>query len=754
MPSFLRTRGLQILAGAIFLGVLAVVGYSMLFSTFQLYDDEGYVLISLKSFAEHGSLYDKVYSQYGPLFYLGYDLLHRLIGFAWTNTAGRWITLVNWLGTAAVCAWIVVRARGPLVAALFVLASVFSFLWIMINEPMHPGGTIALLVALAAGLGTEALRARRPVLFALIAATASAAAVLIKINVGLFLTLSGGLALLAATPSRGARYVFAGAATVATLFPALLMGELLYEPWVREYALLTGLSIASVVAVLAEKPDSGAEAASSWSAIGIGVATGLGVIAITSGWLMARGTSPAGLLEGVLLGPLRHPLVYSSPVRWQPGAVGVALGALALVVLARRRRSDPRWASVIASVRLVVAAAFPLTLLTSFAEMEADIWLSYGVPLAGLFALPLTTDASHPGAARARSWIALLLVFQSLHAYPVAGSQLFWGAFLWVPLMMLGAWEGLNVVLARSTPGVASACRTAAGTLAAGLAVVLAAQLVRNADLRRRASEPLALPGAERIAMATPTATALQILTTNVVAHGDVLFSLPGAFSFNLWSGVPTPTLANVTHWFSLLTPEEQQAIVDRLTASPHAVFIVQHNILATVMEKGIHPHGPLMQFLSAAFQRAFAIEGYSFWVRKGRSIAPLSTGVLFPGGDAPQGPQRLEVTIASGPVDVSRVELWAVVRGRWLAQRLDATNGRATLTPLRLDGTAAGPSTALSWPLHLRGVYQLTVGFAADRPLPPDADLLAILLDPAGHRVGMARVLPHRALPPATLTP
>ena len=63
-----------------FVALLAWAGYELLFNTFMLYDDEGYVLISLKNFAAHGALYDQVYSQYGPFFYLAYDALHRLLG--------------------------------------------------------------------------------------------------------------------------------------------------------------------------------------------------------------------------------------------------------------------------------------------------------------------------------------------------------------------------------------------------------------------------------------------------------------------------------------------------------------------------------------------------------------------------------------------------------------------------------------------------------------------------------------------------
>ena len=39
------------------------------FNGFQPYDDEGYILLSLREYARGGVLYDEVYSQYGPAYF-------------------------------------------------------------------------------------------------------------------------------------------------------------------------------------------------------------------------------------------------------------------------------------------------------------------------------------------------------------------------------------------------------------------------------------------------------------------------------------------------------------------------------------------------------------------------------------------------------------------------------------------------------------------------------------------------------------
>ena len=85
------------------------------------------------------------------------------------------------------------------------------------------------------------------------------------------------------------------------------------------------------------------------------------------------------------------------------------------------------------------------------------------------------------------------------------------------------------------------------------------------------------LAGSDAVVTATDTdaaapshgslAAELRSLSVNAVAHCDLLFSLPGMFSFNLWTGLPSPTAANVTHWFNLLSPAQQAAVIAKLFA-------------------------------------------------------------------------------------------------------------------------------------------------------------------------------------------
>ena len=124
-PAWSGTLVLAVTAAA-----FVVMAAFVMFSAFMYYDDEGYVLISLRNFAAHGGLYRDVYSQYGPFPFVFYGALQAL-GLPLTHNVGRLITIGAWAGTALACATLVGSATRSLVARLAVLAGVFVYLWVM-----------------------------------------------------------------------------------------------------------------------------------------------------------------------------------------------------------------------------------------------------------------------------------------------------------------------------------------------------------------------------------------------------------------------------------------------------------------------------------------------------------------------------------------------------------------------------------------------------------------------------------------------
>ena len=682
---------------------LGLAGALLLFTTFRTYDDEGYVLFSLANFSRDGGLYTHVYSQYGPFFFLAADAAHRLLGFDFTNTAGRVITLVHWLGAAMLCGHLVWRHSRSAAWSLFALAATFGHLWQMTSEPMHPGGFIVFVVALAAWCGTHFISRAQPRALAVTCGLLGAALVLTKINVGaLFIAGAGAWLLLHTSGPRLARPAALLAAVALALLPWALMRSLLPEGWVVAFALIVSLAALGVVlAARSSREDFFPATAWVWC-----IGTGLTILAVVVLAAAGRGTSPAELLEGVLLAPLRHPGVYSFGVRWRPGAAAFAVASLALCFVAVRGRAHPRFAPVLAGLRLVCAAIAATAWLGWLPLNPLALMMSYGLSCTWLFVLPLASDESAHRAARLRAWLALLAVTQALHAYPVGGSQIGWGTFLFAPLLALGAADAVAVLRVKFARWIAPIAIAVAGGIAFALLRVGATQW--------RDSEPLGLPGAASLRLEPALSTELRVLTVNATAHCDLLFSLPGMFSFNLWTGLPSPTSANVTHWFNLLSPAQQSAVIAQLAAHPRAGIIVERDVLGLITGAGIPVRGPLRDYLYAHFTAAFAAGSHEFWVRRDRAVAPLGTAQYLQraAGNATAERARLELCVTAAGRRVTQID-W-LESGR-LRATFTAANARASLEPLRIDGTSTA-AAAPGWNV----------------PLPPLARLVLFTDDPA----------------------
>lgn len=719
---------------------LTWAGHGLLFSTFMLYDDEGYVLMSLRSFAVHGALYDLVFSQYGPFFYLLNDALRATVGFTWDNTSGRLVTLAYWLIGSGACTLLVIRATRSWAAATYTFAATFTFLWTLIKEPMHPGGMITALVGLAAAFGAEAAHRNRPLRFAFIIGALGAALALVKINVGAFLVIAGACWLSFSLPLALRRPVRLLTWGGAAALPVALMQSLLHQGWVQHYVAL--ISLSAVACLLAVEPAARRETGS-WRPVAIFLTAGAGVTLLTVLLTWGRGTSFTGLLEGIVLDPLRHPAVYTFGVRWRPASLALAAGVLALVIFARNHSSH-RGRHLVAWLRIGGFLAFQLTLLPGWAISQGAYAISYGVPLAALFAFPLRA----PGPSdRARAWVALLLVFQSLHAYPVAGSQLNWGTFLWMPLLVLGLFDALAFLTsdaARCGPQFARRCHIGAAGALFVVAAATSAHVMSIARGRDAYGSELGLIGAEHISLPADTHSALTVLARNARHHGRLLVTLPGMFSFNLWTDVPPPTLRNVTHWFSLLNAAEQQAIIDRLDTEPDSLLIVQHNVLAQLLRDGFRAEGPLMQYLMEHYQRAFAIEGYTLWTKRGRAIAPLATArYLRTTEDAP--PHALAVTLPPLSAPIARVELRRLFARDPIAV-WDARGAALQRQWLRDDGSTQEPPAPAPWPVAADALQRLVINLPPNAWPPAELGVEVVALDHTGDRLLGARLLPDYA--------
>ncbi len=723
---------------------LTVAAGLMLFSTFMFYDDEGYVLISLRNFADHGHLYGDVYTQYGPFPFVLYYFLH-LLGLPLTHLTERTVTLLAWSGSATLLGGLAWRATRNLAAMLAVLAAVFVYLWIMVSEPSHPGGLIVVTTVIMAALGCHWLGHGRWRAWAALAGAGCAVLLLTKINVGVFAALSTFSLLVLHSGNdrvrRAAPWVLAAG---FALLPYLLTRALNDVPWVETYALVFALSAVAAIGAASRgaAPECGRRP---WLAALLG---GAAVALVVLGVVLARGTTPAELVQGVILGPLRHPGHFSLVFHWPPGAEIVAMlsfGIFLLVRVGALAGSFPT-NTVVAGLRLLAAAGLAL-LIWRFPGISPDNQLfAYSAPVLWLFLWPLA-GASAP-AIRAQTWLGLMFLGQWLHVYPVPGSQIAWGTVLAIPLATIGAWDAA-AWLARRYLTAGRGLRATALVLQLGLLGLAGVTGWRLADIGRRYldSRPLNLAGAESLRLPDATTALFRLLVFNAEAHGDMVFSLPGMFSLNLWTGLPTPTLTNVTHWFSLLDETQQQAIIRVLAAHPNACIIVQSEHLQFLRNHHLSPGGPLYDYVMQEFQPAFEIDGFEFRVHRGRHIAPLLTGEVFELKSSAANPAAAFDTLIQMPLllpadqPVGSVEIRRADNPAGPGLTLQGANARIEVTPIDLAGNPRGQTEARTFPLALRGPVMVGVYFNRAGHTFPTGQTLIILRNPAGAELALVRL-------------
>ena len=712
--------------------LLAAAAGSLLFSTYMMYDDEGYVLFSLREFVEGGGLYDRIFSHYGPFFFLFHQLLH-LGGLEFTNTAGRLLALGYWLGASVFGGALIWRLTRSTSATVFAAGGIFLYLWPLISEPSHPGGLIVLAVA---GLGWLGARwSDRPRRLAAAAGAVGAALLLTKINVGIFLCAGAGAWWLLHLDERfpGPRARTALATAALALLPLVLMGGEMDIPWVRTFAFVAAAAAAAMSLAAAQ----GVEPRTRWRDLGPAALAAALVMAISLGGVLAQGTSPAGLLEGILLGPLRHPQAYSVLVKWRFGALPVALLGLILAG-AMRVRPWPCAARIVITGRLVAVAAFFPGLLFDWPLGPHPFALSYGLATAWLFVMPVDEDRTTQPA---RAWLGLLVVTQALHAFPVAGSQISWGTFLWIPLAAIGVHDAVRVLRAGRLAAWDRVRRLAAAVVALAVCV-RCAQYGWIGVTRFRDSDALGLPGAAELRLPENFSTTLRVLARNAAAHADVLFSLPGLHSFHLWTGLPPPTTFNATHWFTLLTPARQEEIRRRLEASPRSCVIVQRSIYDFLKNLGVATETPLTTWLQANYERAFGLETYEFWVRRGRRIAALNAATVAEAiaGVVPRF--QISLTLAEPELrQVAAIDL-AQLEGdaSEVVHTWTGADAEVFLTPVNSAGEAAGMSRPVTFPFDVAGLVRLELRTDAFPAGFPTGHGVIHLRDAEGNRVAEAR--------------
>ena len=605
----------------------AFVAYWAMFSEFAPYDDSGFFIHSIRLFSEGHTLYNQVFTDYGPFSYEVWAALFGLTGHVISTDSGRLAIVALWLLTSLALGVSAHRLTGRLTIGIIVQVLSFSVLSALTAEPMHASGIVcALFAAVALDLSFLLPRHTRAGLISLGAIVA--ALMLTKVNVGGFAAIAVAYATVVTLPalSRVAALRWLAGASIVAIGPILMYGDL-DQQWAQNYAILAvagGLAVVITTASPIWRNTSQASAGEwvRWLAGGFVVCALLVV-----GVVLALGTSPGALVQETVIVPTHQGTAFTLPISLTGDIVYWAVGAVAAAWVVWRLRVDaggtPASSPVGGTLRILAALGIWLSIVAvdplNISPENANFALAMTV--AWVAAIPSSRDDGSVQGRFVRIVIPTFAVLQALMAYPVAGTQVPFGSLCFLlcgAVCFADGWSDLEVwSAARSV----RAPRTVILGLAAALAVALTFQLiVRPIEFwgdAYAANPHLPIAGATRLHLPAAQVSTFSQITQLLRSRCRTVITLPGLLSFNLWSGLPAPSGLTAEPFWHLLSHSQAHAALAAAKAAPGLCAVRNDQQAANWGNGTPPPQVPLVKFIEQDFTPIAQYEGYVVSVRR-----------------------------------------------------------------------------------------------------------------------------------------
>jgi hypothetical protein len=590
------------------LSMAAISVYFSSFTGFSNWDDEGYVMVGLRSFLQGKVLYDDVYSQYGPFYYLVEASLYSALHIPVTHDSVRAIAGFLWLLSAVLCSWSVYRLTRSWILAGLGFTGAIKLLSFFTLSPGHPEevciGLLTGLLVCACYLEDRPTVWKASLLGALIAALA-----LTKINIGCYAALAIGLAFLKAAHSGSKqKAVFAGLSAAGLSLPLIILAPLLHLDWAQRAGVLVVLSIGAAILVAWYSETELFVTPPLW--IGY-VLTGGIVTVLVIATFLARGTTLSAMLYMTLIQHKDTAKYWYIPLHVQSDLV--ALLSLLLAAAWVKLSSGPRARGPMILALNVLKILVSLVCFFSLRTAGWSTMYSFAVPFAWLILVPASNDGSaKPPFARVA--LCLLTVFTALYPLPVAGAQVAFSVVLTIPMVCVFVADASSMLVALARFGwmVRQVATIAAVVVLAAANAAFLFWTVHN----YRGLKPLSLAGAERIRVDAAKAADYRWITATLKQSCDSNFSMPGIYSLYFWTNTEPPAELLAGNWMGLLNEDQQQHVVNDL--SRHARLCIVYNprlVLFWRRDQDLSV-SPLARYIQDNFAASAQRDGYIILVR------------------------------------------------------------------------------------------------------------------------------------------
>ena len=223
------------------------------------------------------------------------------------------------------------------------------------------------------------------------------------------------------------------------------------------------------------------------------------------------------------------------------------VGALGYWYVARNREARPSltWTWLVSALSILIGLFMAFSVIGLHLR-ATTLFTRLGLVCFAWVALIQPPGKPDEGTQFARLLLPPLAVLQALHAFPVAGSQVFWSALLLIPVGALCIANGVRWIAFSLGGQSARRAPFAIGAIAATVAMVVlvSIQLKQGLDQVRAAyggSVSLGLPGAEDVRVSPEKAANYQAIVAAIDENCESFVTLPGMNSFYLWTQQEPP---------------------------------------------------------------------------------------------------------------------------------------------------------------------------------------------------------------------
>ena len=607
-------------------GLASIPAYYQMFTGFSKWDDEGALMVTVKQFLGGMKLYKQIAVPYGPVYYFYNWAVRTFSATAVTHDTVRMSSLLPWLLTALVSAWIVFRLTESLVLSavthLLVFLTLSSF---FPKEPGHPQELCILLLVCLSAAGVKASMPRFHLVGMILLGTFTAALALVKVNIGTFAFLATSLAVLAHSPiTKLSRFSFVVTGAASVFLPAIVMKAHLSDSPTRLFAALVSVSMIAALLVLLRVPRVASISARDYvTSIAAFVAT-FGVFIVG---LKIQGVGPNRTLHALLLDSLGPYMIRASwyvPIpfvrRWY------FLMASGLILAGHiswgTSKCEGARDNYLAILKLLLAGLTAIIFLFQGSLFGlATPGLFYFVPPFCWLLLYRRPGQDQPCRAFPRTLLCLLTILQTLYAYPIAGSQFYFVQTL--PIIVVMICLGDFITWARvSSHSPSPFPLRAAGPIALVCVAAFYIGLARTERKQYNALPFLQLPGSAKIHLPEAQAQDYLWLVRQLNEHCDIFVGLPEVPSLHIWTGKDPLDGMQMDDWMLAVSNQQQLTVSTILSKHANACEIYNPDLVNFWNRNHEDLDSlPLVRYLHENFKVAGTTGKFALLVRNGRAL-------------------------------------------------------------------------------------------------------------------------------------